>query len=106
MKRATLTERAERVAAAKVLCREHSAAEAARMLAARFDLSRVQASRYVRAAREADSSLARAEATAPLSVRIPVALLARARARARHTGVSLGALVARALARLLDSDSP
>ena len=105
MKRASLTERAARVATAQALCQEHSATEVARMLAARYALSRAQAWRYVRAAQE-DSSLARAEATAPLNVRIPAALLARVRARARHTGVSLGVLVARALARLLDNDPP
>ena len=105
MKRATLVERAERVDTAKALCQGHSAAEAARRLAARYALSSAQAWRYIRAAHE-DSSLARAEATASLHVRVPAALLVRVRARARQTGVSLGALVTRALIRLLANDSP
>ena len=104
MKRATLVERAERVATAKALCQEHSAAEAARRLAARYALSRAQAWRYIRAVNE-DSSLARAEATASVHVRVPAALLVRVRARARQTGVSLGSLVTRALTRLLANDS-
>lgn len=104
MKRASLAERAERVATAKALCQEHSAAEAARRLAAQYALSRAQAWRYVRAVQQ-DSSLARAEATAPLNVRVPASLLVRLRARARHTGISLGALVTRALTLLLANDS-
>lgn len=105
MKRASLIERAERVATARALRQEHSAAEAARRLAARYALSSAQAWRYVRAVHE-DSSLAHAEATASLHVRVPAALLIRVRARARQTGMGLGALVTQALTRLLASDSP
>ena len=106
MKRATLSERAARVAAAVELCREHTPAEAARLLARRFGISSVQARRYVRAAREPHTSLARAERMAPLHVRIPASLLVRIRARARQAGVSLGVLVAQALTRFLSNDPP
>jgi len=103
MKRATLSERAERIATAKALCQEQSGAESARRLVDQYGISLAQAWRYVRAV-ENDSSLAHAETTEPLNVRIPATLLMQLRERATRTGLSLGVLVSQALAKWLSNN--
>ncbi|MCY4478515.1 MAG: hypothetical protein OXB97_01325 [Rhodospirillales bacterium] len=106
MKRATLVERAERVAAAQVWCRRHGEAEAVRRLVRRYAISAVQARRYVRAGQDGELTLARAEAREPLTVRLPQSLVARLRTRARRTGQGVGGLVALALTRFLAGERP
>ncbi len=106
MKRATLIERAERVAAAQLWCRRHGETEAVRMLARRYAISAVQARRYVRAGQDGERALARAEARQPLTVRLPQSLVRRLRARARRTGRGVGVLVALALTRFLAGERP
>ncbi len=101
MRRATLQQRSERLRAAYELCRGHSSADAARLLAARFALSAVQARRYVRAALAMTAPPGQADTKLPITVRIPRHLVEQLRTRARRTGSSLSALVAQAIANFL-----
>jgi hypothetical protein len=91
-------EHAERVnAAAELVQAGVPAAEAARVLAGRFAVSARQARRYVdRAA--AVGRVQVPEASVVFTVKLPAALAERVRAQARESGVTISALVARALA--------
>ena len=75
-------------------------AEAARLLAERFDCSVRQARRYVERAGEAGRREA-PEVTTVFTVRLPAALAARVRQRARDSGSTISALVVQALTEFL-----
>ena len=76
-------------------------AEAARALADRFGVSVRQARRYVdRAA--SGGRLEVPEASVVFTVKLPASLAERARGHARSTGVTISALVARALSEFLN----
>lgn len=79
------------------------AAEAARVLAGRFAVSERQARRYVDQA-AASGRLAIPEVSVVFTVKLPAALAERVRTRAREHGVTISALVARALAEFLHRD--
>ena len=72
------------------------AAEAARVLAARFGVSARQARRYADQAR-ASGRTEVPEASVVFTVKLPAALAARVRAHARESGTTISAVVARAL---------
>ena|SRR5919199_1247340 len=75
-------------------------AAAARVLAGRFAVSQRQARRYVDQAAAA-GRVQVPEASVVFTVKLPAALAERVRARARESGVTISALVARALAEFL-----
>jgi predicted DNA-binding transcriptional regulator YafY len=96
-RRASAGEQARRVnAAAELLAAGVEAAEAARRLARRFDVSERQARRYVDAAREG-GAVAVPEPTVVFTVRLPAGLVERVRAHAATSGRTLSSLVAEAL---------
>ena len=93
-------ERAERVnAAAELLDSGLPAVEAARLLAQRFSVSLRQARRYVEAA--SAGPVAVPEASVVFTVKLPASLAARVREHAREGGVTISAVVARALSEFL-----
>ena len=76
------------------------AAEAARVLAARFGVSARQARRYADQAR-ASGRAEVPEASVVFTVKLPAALAGQVRARARESGTTISAVVARALTEFL-----
>ena len=94
-------EQAERVnAAADLLEAGVPAAEAARVLAARFRVSARQARRYADQAR-ASGRTEVPEASVVFTVKLPAALAGRVRAHARESGTTISAVVTRALTEFL-----
>ena len=94
-------EQAERVkAAADLLEAGVPAAEAARVLAARFGVSARQARRYADQAR-ASGRTEVPEASVVFTVKLPAALAGRVRAHARESGTTISAVVTRALTEFL-----
>jgi hypothetical protein len=91
-------EHAERVnAAAELVAAGVPAAEAGRVLAGRFAVSARQARRYVDRALAAGGRVRVPETSVVFTVKVPAALAERVRAQARESGVTISALVARAL---------
>ncbi|HEY6746414.1 MAG TPA: CopG family transcriptional regulator [Mycobacteriales bacterium] len=93
-------ERAERVnAAAEMLGSGISPSEAARVVAQRFSVSVRQARRYVGAA--AAGPVEVPETSVVFTVKLPASLAARVREHAHASGVTISAVVARALTEFL-----
>jgi hypothetical protein len=93
-------ERAERVnAAAELLASGVAPLEAARVVAQRFSVSVRQARRYVEAA--AAGPVAVPETSVVFTVKLPASLAARVREHAHTSGVTISAVVARALTEFL-----
>ena len=100
MVRSTRSQKARRLNAAYALLREGcELAEAAAQMSERFGLSRRQAYRYVQAARDMSAPMDVAEASVPVTLKIPRSLLTTLRTHADRSGVSMGEIVSRALAR-------
>ena len=92
--------RAERVnAAAELLGGGVAPVEAARIVAHRFSVSVRQARRYVEAA--AAGPVAVPETSVVFTVKLPASLAARVREHAHERGVTISAVVARALTEFL-----
>jgi hypothetical protein len=92
--------RAERVnAAAELLGAGISPVQAARVLAQRFSVSLRQARRYVEAA--SAGPVAVPEASVVFTVKLPASLAARVREHAHEGGVTISAVVTRALSEFL-----
>lgn len=101
-RRARADQRAERInAAAELLDAGFEVADASRQIAGRFGLSQRQARRYVEQAREV-GEVDVPEPTVVFTVRLPVSLVGRLRAYAGESGRTLSALVAQAVAELLE----
>ena len=99
-RRAGDPERAERVnAAAELLGTGVWPVEAARILAQRFSVSVRQARRYVDAAEAGPVEVP--EASVVFTVKLPASLAARVREYAHERGVTISAVVARALTEFL-----
>ena len=100
MARSTRSQKAHRLNAAYALLGDGcEVAEAARQLSERFGLSRRQAYRYVQVARDMSAPMGVAEASVPVTLKIPRGLLAALRAPAKRSGVSMGEIASRALAK-------
>jgi len=94
------SERAVRVnAAADLLASGVSPVDAARVVAQRFSVSLRQARRYVDAA--AAGWVEVPETSVVFTVKLPASLAARVREHARASGVTISAVVARALTEFL-----
>ncbi|MGD0377715.1 MAG: ribbon-helix-helix protein, CopG family [Streptosporangiaceae bacterium] len=95
-------ERAERInAAAELAAAGVPAAEAARLLAARFGCSHRQARRYADQA-AASGPVAVPEPAAVFTVKLPVRLAAAVREHAAASGRTISAVVAQALEEFLE----
>lgn len=86
--------------AAELLGSGQQLAEVVAALADRFGCSPRQARRYVERAGEGGRAVV-PEQTAVFTVKLPTTLAARVRERARESGVTISALVARALTEFL-----
>src|SRR5215212_7083927 len=92
--------RAERVnAAAELLASGMAPVEAARVVAGRFSVSLRQGRRYVEAA--SAGPVVVPEASVVFTVKLPASLAARVREHAHEGGVTISAVVARALSEFL-----
>ena len=100
-RRARVTEYAQRVNRAVGLLARVPPATARQTLARHFRISSRQASRYVQTAQQHPRGLPVPEPTVVFTVKLPVSVVRRVRALARATGVSLSALVTRALTESL-----
>ena len=95
-------EHAERInAAAELADVGVSTAEAVRVLAERFGVSMRQARRYVDQA-ASGGRVAVPEASVVFTVKLPASLARRVRQHAHEAGVTISAVVARALSEFLD----
>jgi Ribbon-helix-helix protein, copG family len=95
------TERAGRVnAAAELLASGVAPLEAVHVVAHRFSVSVRQARRYVEAA--AAGPVPVPEPSVVFTVKLPASLAGRVREHARERGVTISAVVARALSEFLD----
>ena len=88
-------------AALRLLKRDVALPEAAQRLAHQFDLSLRQAYRYLEAATELDEPVEVAEATVPVTMKLPPSTVRALRAYARSSGLTIGVIVTRALGAFL-----
>lgn len=100
-RRARVTEYARRVNRAVGLLARSPPATVLQTLARQFRISSRQARRYVQMAQQHPTGLPVPEPTVVFTVKLPVSVVRRVRALARATGVSLSALVTRALTESL-----
>ena len=97
-------ERAERInAAAELVEAGVATAEAVRVLAERFAVSTRQARRYVDQA-ASGGRVEVPETSVVFTVKLPASLAARVRRHAHEAGVTISAVVARALSEFLNLD--
>ena len=98
MARSTTAEKARHLNAAFALLQRHVALpEAVQRLSREFDLSERQAYRYLEEASELDRPLELAEATVPITLKLPPSTVERLRKYARGSGLTIGAIVTLAL---------
>ena len=101
MTRSTRSQKSHRLNVAYGLLADGlEAAAAVERMSSQFGLSRRQAYRYVQAARAMSEPAQASEASVPITLKIPRSLVAALRAHARSSGLSMGEIVSRALARL------
>ena len=91
-------ERRLRDAAARFHCPRPCSA-----LSRKFDLSERQAYRYLEEATHLDRPVEVSEATVPMTLKLPAGTARLLRAYARSSGLTIGAIVTRALAAFLNT---
>ena len=102
MARATKVHKARLLNAAyRLLGQRMETADAARQLADEFALSRRQAYRYLEHAAALSAPVPVVEPTVAITFKLPVSLVRALRVFARRRGLTLGQIVAQALAALL-----
>jgi len=102
MARSTQADKARQLNAAHhLLQRGISLPEAVRRLSREFDLSGRQAYRYLEQATHLDRPVEVSEATVPMTLKLPARTARLLRAYARSSGLTIGAIVTRALAVFL-----
>jgi hypothetical protein len=98
MARSTRADKARQLNAAhQLLERNTELSEAAQSLSGQFNLSLRQAYRYLEQAARLKQPVEIAEATVPITLKLPPATARRLRAHARSSGVTIGTIVTRAL---------
>jgi len=104
MARSTKTDKARQLNAAyAMLQRNMLLPEAMRRLARKFDLSERQAYRYLKEATHLDHAVEVSEATVPITLKLPAGTARLLRAYSKSTGLTIGAIVTRALTMLLNT---
>jgi len=104
MARSTQADKARQLNAAHhLLQRGISLPEAVRRLSREFDLSGRQAYRYLEQATHLDRPVEVSEATVPMTLKLPAGTARLLRAYARSSGLTIGAIVTRALAVFLNT---
>jgi hypothetical protein len=98
MTRSTKTEKARQLNAAhNLLKRQIALPEAVQRLSREFDLSERQAYRYLEEASQLDRPVEVTEATVPITLKLPPSTVRLLRRYARSSGLTIGAIVTRAL---------
>jgi hypothetical protein len=98
MARSTKADKARQLNAAhQLLERDMELSEAAQNLAREFDLSLRQAYRYLEEAAQLDQPVEIAEATVPITLKLPPATVRLLRAYAKKNGLTIGTVVTCAL---------
>ena len=104
MARSTKADKARQLNAAHhLLQRGIPLSEAVRRMAREFDLSGRQAYRYLEQATHLDRPVEVSEVTVPITLKLPAGTARLLRAYARSSGLTIGAIVARALATFLST---
>ena len=102
MPRSTKADKARQLNAAyRLLQRNIALPEAAQRLVRQFGLSLRQAYRYLEEAAELDAQVEVVEAGVPVTLKLPPTTVRALRAYARSSGLTIGVIVARALAAFL-----
>ena len=102
MTRSTKTQKARQLNAARgLLQRQIALPEAVRRLSREFDLSERQAYRYLQEASQLSRPIEVPEATVPITLKLPPRTVELLREYARSSGLTIGAIVARALSAFL-----
>lgn len=97
-----MAEKARRLNAARgLLERDVALPEAMRRLSRMFELSRRQAYRYLEAASRLDRPVEVAEATVPVTLKLPPRTVERLRKYATSSGLTMGAIMTDALEAFL-----
>jgi hypothetical protein len=98
MTRSTKTDKARQLNAAHGLLERHVALpEAVQRLSRKFDLSERQAYRYLEEASQLDRPVEVTEATVPITLKLSPSAVRLLREYARSSGLTIGAIVTRAL---------
>jgi hypothetical protein len=104
MARSTKTDKARQLNAAyAMLLGNVPLPEATQRLSREFDLSERQAYRYMEEATELNRPVEVSEATVPITLKLPAGTARLLRASARSSGLTIGAIVTRALAAFLST---
>lgn len=104
MARSTKVEKARQLNAAyAMLLGKVPLPEARQRLARQFDLSERQAYRYLEEATHLEQPAEVSEATVPITLKLPAGTAHLLRAYARKSGLTIGAIVTRALAAFLST---
>ena len=102
MSRSTKVDKARQLNAAyRLLERNMELSEAAQSLSREFGLSRRQAYRYLEEASQLDEPIEVAEASAPITLKLPPRTIRLLRSYAKHSGLTVGEIVTRALSGFL-----
>jgi hypothetical protein len=102
--RSTKADKARQLNAAHaMLQRNIPLSEAMQRLSRELDLSERQAYRYLQEAAHLDRPVEVCEATVPITLKVPVGTARLLRAYARRSGLTIGAIVTRALAAFLST---
>ena len=98
MPRATQADKARQLNAAhRLLGRNVALAEAAQTLSRKFGLSLRQTYRYLEEAAQLEAPVEVTEATVPITLKLPPSTIRLLRTHARSSGLTIGAMVTRAL---------
>ena len=104
MARSTKTNKARQLNAAfAMLQRNMPLSEAMQRLAGEFDLSERQAYRYLEEAAHLELPVEVTEVTVPITLKVPAGTARLLRAYARTSGLTIGAIVTRALTAFLST---
>ena len=102
--RSTKEERARQLNAARGLLQRHVALpEAVQRLSREFDLSERQAYRYLEEAAQLERPVEVTEATVPITLKLPPSTVGQLRKYSRSSGLTIGAIVTRALNAFLST---
>src|ERR1700730_13369485 len=102
MTRSTKADKARQLNSAHGLLERHiTLPEAVQRLSREFDLSERQAYRYLEEASQLDRPVEVTEATVPITLKLPPSTVRLLRKYARSSGLTIGAIVTRALNALL-----
>jgi hypothetical protein len=102
MGRSTKADKARQLNAAYIMLQQNIALpEAMQRLSREFGLSERQAYRYLEEATHLDRPVEVSEATVPITLKLPVRTARLLRAYAKSSGLTIGSIVARALAAFL-----